>query len=346
MEFKKIHLDDMKRCYCASWMHMFGENYYFLASEDPNVACNMYWGKNFENKMNVWTEPGGCMSIIPIPGKEGEFLAVQEFYLKVSPSQAKIVWGKFDGKEWKFKDVLHLPYIHRFDIYQVDGKNYFVGATIARLKDDKQDWTRPGQIYAGLIPDDLANEELKIEEINDGMFRNHGYWHGNDNGQDCGYFGCDQGLMKLTPNGTDPKAWKKEWLLDFPVGEVAVCDIDNDGENEIMVIKEFHGSEIAIYKNIDGKYEEVYKYDNEIEFAHTLVGTTILGQPTFVAGIRRKDCEEIMVQYIDGKFVTTVIDKGVGPANLCVVNEEDRDLIISANHTAAEAAVYVFEKEA
>ena len=35
-----------------------------------------------------------------------------------------------------------------------------------------------------------------------------------------------------------------------------------------------------------------------------------------------------------------MIEKGVGPANLCVVNEKDRDIIVAANHTANEAAVY------
>ena len=49
------------------------------------------------------------------------------------------------------------------------------------------------------------------------------------------------------------------------------------------------------------------------------------------------------MQYKDGAFVMKVIDRGVGPANLCLVNEENRDLIIAANHTANEAAVYIVE---
>ena len=35
-----------------------------------------------------------------------------------------------------------------------------------------------------------------------------------------------------------------------------------------------------------------------------------------------------------------MVDKGVGPANLCVVHEDNRDIIVSANHTAAQAAIY------
>jgi len=48
-----------------------------------------------------------------------------------------------------------------------------------------------------------------------------------------------------------------------------------------------------------------------------------------------------MVQFVNGKYETTLIDKGVGPANLNVVNLKDRDLIHSSNHTQNEAAVYV-----
>ena len=40
-----------------------------------------------------------------------------------------------------------------------------------------------------------------------------------------------------------------------------------------------------------------------------------------------------------------MIEKGVGPANLCVVQEDKRDLIVAANHTANEAAVYIVTKE-
>ena len=70
MKIEKKHLDDIKRCYCASNIYMNGENHILLASEDPDIACNMYSGKDFEKKETVWTHPGGCMSIIPIPNRE------------------------------------------------------------------------------------------------------------------------------------------------------------------------------------------------------------------------------------------------------------------------------------
>ncbi|MCH4285531.1 MULTISPECIES: hypothetical protein [Bacillota] len=344
MKIEKIHLDDVKRCYCASNINMNNENHILFASEDPDVICEMFSGKNFDKKEVVWTKPGGCMSIIPIPGKEGEFLAVQEFYLKVSPSLAKIVWGKYDAeKGWIVKDVLSMPYIHRFDIYHADGVNYFIGATIATTKQDKNDWSVPGRIYTGILPED-PSQGIELSILADGLYRNHGYWHAKEDGKDVGYFGSDQGILRVTPPYEKGGEWTKEFIMEGQIGEIATIDIDNDGEDEIMTIEAFHGDTIKIYKKIDGAYKEVYKYDNKIDFAHTLVGAKLAGVNTFLAGVRREEAEIFYVQYVDGKFVTTVIEKGAGPANLCVVNEDDRDLIVAANHTKNEAAVYVVTK--
>lgn len=338
MKIEKKILDEIKRCYCASNINMKNENHIIFASEDPNVMCEMFSGKDFDKKETIWKEAGGCMSIIPIPGKEGEFLAVQEFYLKVSPSLSKIVWGKYGDHGFEVKEVLSMPYIHRFDIYNKNGVNYFIGATIATSKKNKEDWSVPGRIYVGELPDDL-NQGIEVEVLVDGLYRNHGYWRDLHN--EGGYFGSDQGIIKVTPPVRRGGQWSTELIMQGNIGEIAAIDIDGDGEQEIMTIEPFHGTEIKIYKKLDGKYTQVYQYENEIDFAHTLVGGTLRGVPTFLAGVRRKDAELFYVQYLDGKFVTKEIDKGAGPANLCLVNEEDRDLIVAANHTKNEAAVYV-----
>ena len=38
--------------------------------------------------------------------------------------------------------------------------------------------------------------------------------------------------------------------------------------------------------------------------------------------------------------LTEVIEAGVGPSNVAVINEKDRDIIISANRELGEAALY------
>lgn len=344
MKIVKKHLDDMYRCYCASNIYFDGENHILLASEDPNVACNMYSGKNFEKKENVWTIPGGCMSIIPIPGKEKEFLAVQEFYLKVTPSLAKIVWGKYTNGSWEFKDVVNMPYVHRFGIFHENGVNYLILATVATSKKEKNDWSVPGRIYVAELPED-PSQGVELEVLVDGLYRNHGFWQTKENGHDVGYFGSDQGIVKVYPPKKRGGQFEVEIVMEGRIGEIATIDIDGDGEDEIMTIEEFHGNTIQIYKKIDGKYEKVWKYDHEIDFAHALVGSTLAGKPAFVCGVRRMDCELFVVTYEDGEYKVTMVDQGVGPANLAVVHEEDRDIIVGANHTAAEAAIYFVTEE-
>ncbi|MDO4500581.1 MAG: hypothetical protein Q4B60_04830 [Erysipelotrichaceae bacterium] len=340
MIFEKTHLDDIVRCYCASHMDIDDKCYAFFASENPSAPCYSYTGENFETKEVVWEDTrGGCMSIIPFKTRKGEFLAVNEFYLKVSPSHAKLVWGKKTETGWEVKDVFNLPYLHRFDIYHIDGKDFVVCATIARDKANKEDWTRPGQIYVGEIPADLENENVVLRQVADGLYRNHGYTRGQYNGNDCGYFGCDSGLYRLTPvdGGKD---WNLEKLMDGKIGEIAIADIDGDGKEEFMTIEPFHGNAIHVYHEKDGGYERVYTYPNEIDFAHALVGTTLGGKPCFVAGIRRINCEIFVLTYENGEFVVHTVDTGVGPANLDVIHHNGKEYILGANHTLNEAAIY------
>lgn len=344
MNFKKIKLDDIKRCYCVANIPYDGINHIAFASEDPDIVCESFTLDNLDNKEVMWNKPGGCMSMIPIPGCEGQFLAVQEFYLKVAPSQAKIVWVYKKNGEWIIKDLVYLPYVHRFDIYEYNNENYLVAATIARYKKDKLDWSQPGQIYAAKLPKDL-NENFEMKLIKDHLFRNHGYCkYIDDQGKTSGYFGSDQGIYRLNVNSDNVEEWTFDHILDGHIGEIAVGDIDRDGKLEIMTIEAFHGDKIYIYKEKNNKYERVYEYDNEIDFAHALVFDHINGVETFVAGVRRKDAELFMVQYVDGEFKTTVIDKNVGPANIAVIHDKE-DIIASANHTANEASIYVFDKE-
>jgi len=46
---------------------------------------------------------------------------------------------------------------------------------------------------------------------------------------------------------------------------------------------------------------------------------------------------------VDGEFKTEIVDIDSGPSNIMVVNEADRDIIVAANHTGNEAAVYIVE---
>lgn len=339
MNIEKKTLDGLYRCYCTSHTSIANELKIFFASEEKGNPCYCYSGNNLESRETVWEDGGGTMSIVPLPNKPNEFLAVRDFYLGESPSRARIVWGKYENNKWNIQNLFHLPYIHRFDIYRVNHKNYFIGATIAEAKESKDDWRVPGKIYTALLPDDLTLP-IELNELAGGLFRNHGYTRHYEHGNVVGYFGCDNGLIKVIPPADNNSSWQTEIVIEGAISEVALVDIDNDGEDEIMTIEPFHGNSIKIYKKQAGIYQEIYRYENEITFAHALVGCKLRGKNTFLAGIRRMDAELFYVQYSNGTFLTKIIDNGVGPANLAVVNQGDKDMILSANHTANEAAIY------
>lgn len=339
MKVEHIRLDEMYRAYAAAAFEVDGEDAIFIASEEEGYPCYMYTGDRFENKETVWEKGGGCMSIIPLPNKENEFLAIMDFYLKESPSRAKLVWGQYIDGEWKIEDVLFLPYLHRFDIYHMDGKNYFVGATIADEKEYKDDWRKPGSIYVGEIPD-VPSEGFELKKIAGDLFRNHGYYRYQEGDKIEGYFASDEGVFLLDPHND----WTLTQIMEDPIGEIAVLDINGDGEKEIITIEPFHGDAIKVYEKKDGQYESVYEFPYELNFGHTLFGTQLRGIPTFVGGIRRIGNQLFTIQYLDNEYKLEILDDG-GPSNVFVGHKEEYDYIVSANHTRNEAAVYLVTEE-
>lgn len=342
MKIIKKHLDEMYRAYAASSIEINGELNLLVASEEKGYPCYSYHGKGFNHRQTVWENGGGCMSIIPIPNRKNEFLAVRDFYLKESPSNARLVWGHLVDGEWVIETVVKLPYLHRFDIWDVDGDVYFIGATIADVKEFKDDWSHSGSIYYSKLPE-VPSDGLELKVLERGLFRNHGYSRHIVSGKPQGTFTCDQGVFEVIPHKNSE--WEVIKILDGAIGEVAWCDLDGDGQDELMTIEPFHGDSIKIYKLIDGNYTSIYTYPHKIAFAHTLVGTKLAGVPSFVGGVRREEAELFYIQWVDGKCQETIIEKGVGPANLAVINLADCDLIVSSNHTANEAAVYKVIKE-
>jgi hypothetical protein len=342
MRIIKKHLDEMYRAYAASSMYVNGELNLLVASEEKGYPCYAYSGKDFNCRNTVWENGGGCMSIIPIPNRNSEFLAVRDFYLKENPSSARLVWGHLVDGQWAVETVIKLPYLHRFDVWDLDGDIYFIGATVADVKASKDDWSHPGTIYYAKLPEALI-DGLELKVLKEGLYKNHGYTRHMVDGKPRGTFGCDQGVFEVIPHKDGE--WEVRHLMEGEIGEVAWCDLDSDGQDELMTIEPFHGNSMKIYKFIDGKYTEIYTYPHKIDFAHTLTGATLCGVPSFVGGVRRIDSELFYIQWIDGKCQETIIENGVGPANVAVLNSKDCDLIVSANHTKDEAAVYIVTKE-
>lgn len=346
MKITKKVLDEMERCYAASSLVVDGELYIVLASEAIDGPCYAYTGEDFSKKEVIWEKAGGTMSLIQIPNTNGEFLAVQRFFPGFQSAEAKIVWGKRDPeKGWIVKDLIDIPYVHRFDIFEIDGANYFLAATLCGSKKDREDWSDPGKVYIGKLPDS-PEKGMELKPILENLTKNHGYCRAKYQGRAAGYVTSDEGIFVVVPPEKEDQEWSVHHIMDRPVGDVALCDLDGDGEDELITIEPFHGDQFLVNKKIDGKYETVYSYPNEIQFAHAVVGCTLRGKPSVVGGIRRKDSELFIIQCTDSaeqKYESTVLEKEIGPSNVAVINQKDRDIIIAANHTQNQAALYFVE---
>lgn len=341
MKIEKKFLTNLFRCYATSSTVINGERVILLATEGEG-ACYSYSGDEFEQN-TVWDGPGGTMSMVSIPGKNGDFLAVQNFFPTFQSENATIVWSKpNEDKTWETKTLFKLPYVHRFDILQANGKNYFLGATLCTTKKFKDDWSDPGKIYVGEIPEDL-NDPIKLTVIKEGLTKNHGYCRTIWDGKMAGLATCQEGVFVVTPPQSENSEWTIEQIMNKPVSDIAVVDIDEDGEDELVTIEEFHGGNFIINKKINGEYKEIYKYPKEMDFGHVVWGGKLRGIPTIIGGYRRVEKELFIIQCDDKKkltFKTEVIEAGVGPSNVAVINEKDRDIIISANRELGEAALY------
>jgi len=347
MKIKKIILDEMYRAYSTGHVTIDGVLHLIVASEAIDGKCYAYYGENFENKKVVWEKAGGTMSIVEIPHSNGQFLAVQEFFPGFNGKTTKVVHVKPTKDGFEVSDFVNLPYLHRFDLIEVNGVIHFIGATLCSSKTEREDWSDPGKVYVGILPKDLSKGmDLKI--IYENLTHNHGYYQSTYQGKKAGYVTTDEGVFAFIAPLDENGSWEVHHLIDRQVSDVALIDIDQDGKLEILSIEPFHGNDIYIYhENDQQKYEEVLHLDRELEFAHAICGTTILGQPAFVCGIRRLNKELFYLTYNhDTKaYDTHLIDEGCGPANIVVINQEDQDIILAANNTIHEAAVYIITKE-
>lgn len=342
MKFEKRFLTDLHRCYATSSTVVGDERYILLATEGEGACYSYKESKDFEQS-TVWDGPGGTMSMIPIPGKDGDFLSVQNFFPTFQSENATIVWTRpTEDGGWETKELFKLPYVHRFDILEANGKVYFIGATLCTTKAFKDDWSDPGKIYVGEIPEDL-NKPFELKVIKEGLTKNHGYCRTTWNGVMAGIVTAEEGVFVVTPPQSEDEEWKVEQILNRPTSDIAVVDIDEDGEVELVTIEDFHGGNFLINKKIDGEYKVVYKYPKEMDFGHVVWGGKLRGIPTIIGGYRRNEKELFIIQCEDKEkltFKTEVIEAGIGPSNVAVINDKDRDIIISANRELGQAALY------
>ena len=341
MHIERRFLAGMNRCYAATHIDVDGQTRILLATEGEG-PCLAWVGPDHEGPHTVWAGPGGTMSMVPIPGANGEFLAVQKFFRMFEWEEAKLVHVKPAGDgSYRVTDALHLPYIHRFDLLPVRDRLYFIGCTLATRKASREDWSSPGKIFVGEY---RGPGPLQVSVLKDGLTQNHGYSRLERDGRVSSLVTCRDGAYEVTPPQQPGADWGVRQFMDWPISDIAAIDIDGDGELEFATIEPFHGSHFRVYKRDAGAYRMVYQHPEVSEFYHVVTGTTLAGKPVFVGGCRRGRQQLFYVHALqDDPLVlqAEVIEEGVGPSNVHVMHEPGRDIIVSANREKAEAALYI-----
>lgn len=338
MKISRKHLCDLPFCYAVSPVTIDGRMHFILATDDEG-PCYSIDSETLDMK-TVWSSPGGTMSIVPLPGTNGEFLASQRFFPGFNAAECEIVHARFDGTVWQVRPWMKVPYLHRFDILTRGGIQYLLFCTLAETKKNTDDWTKPGKLYAAELPSDHSRPDV-LHEIAGGMTRNHGYCRLQRDGYTAAMTGCDEGVFEVLPPETRGGAWTVTKILDRRVSDVAVCDIDGDGFEELATIEPFHGTDFVVYHQSAGGYEEIYRYPGKMNFVHTVWGGLLRGEPVFIGGCRALDKEMFMLRYRGGVIHEELIDAGLGPSNVAVIRDEAQDMILTANREAHQGSVYI-----
>lgn len=328
----------MDKAYATAIMEIAGETNYLVATEGFG-QCLAFSGKDW-SVSPVWDGPGGTMSIVPIPGRRNEFIATQDFTPTFQAQESKIVHAVRGGDgKWTIRPIMTIPYLHRFDLFVLGGRLMFIGATLCQAKEFKEDWSKPGKVYVAEVPEDIAGP-LELKPILEGLTKNHGFCRGQWKGKEAYLVSGSEGVFALYLPETPAGQWETERLLSHEVSDIAVCDIDGDGCEEMAAIEPFHGSRGLIYKYVDGVLKPVHEH--EYEFGHVVWGGKILGKPSFIIGGRKgnRELNCFQAEAGSGRIKHFVIDNTSGPSNIAVINKENVDIVLAANREIGEIAVY------
>lgn len=345
MKIEKKVIGNLTKCYSIAPLHYKGRDHILVAAEKVDRCLLFDTDGNLED--TLWTEPGGVMTMVQVPGTDGQFLATQKFYSPNDSKEAKIVIVTPDEeKGWEVRTLVELPFVHRFNIVERNGIHYLIACTLKSGHEFKDDWSSPGKVYAAVLPQDLSGfdeaHQLKLEVIKDDMRKNHGYYKVEDQGLETSIISSDSGVYQFLPPEHPSESWEIRQLIKEAASDAVLVDFDEDGEKELAVISPFHGDKISIWKKTDGEYKEIYVYDGPAEFNHAIFGGMLCGRPALVIGHREGERNLLAFTYNpdQASYEAEILDRDCGPANVFKYTKNGKDILLSTNHGIDEIAMY------
>lgn len=341
---KKKVLANLEKCYSIAPLHYKGRDHILVAAEKTD-RCILFDMEGKEEE-TIWEGPGGVMTMVQVPGTDGQFLATQKFYSPNDSKEAKIVIATPKDGEWEIRTLADLPFVHRFDILESDGKNYLIACCLKSGHEYKDDWRSYGKVYVAELPEDLSRfdeeHQLKLTVIKDNMLKNHGYYRVERNGKMSSLVCCESGVYRFCPPDSQNPSWKIKNIVNVAASDATLIDLDGDGKDELLVLSPFHGDTLQIYKEKAEGYELVYEYPEKIDFLHAIWSGKIQGKSVVMVGHRKGNRDLLKFYWEDGEYHAECIDHDCGPANVYGFRYKERDYLVAANREINEIAMYEF----
>lgn len=345
MKIEKKVISNLTKCYSIAPLHYQGKDHILVAAEKVD-KCLLFDTEGNEEDV-VWEEPGGVMTMVQVPGTDGQFLATHKFYSPNDSKEAKIVKvTPIEKGNWEVKTLVDLPFVHRFDVLERNGVRYLIACALKSDHEYKDDWRFPGKVYAAVLPEDLSafdeDHQLELKVIKDGMLKNHGYYKVEDEGVQTSVISCDGGVFQFVPPAEADGEWEIRTLTTDAASDAVLVDFDEDGEKELAVIAPFHGDKVCFYKKKDGIFEMVYEFGESRDFLHSIFGGSLCGKPAFVTGHRKAERDLMAFTYNKEKetYEMEYIDRDCGSANVYHYVKDGKDMLISTNREIDEVALY------
>lgn len=348
MKVTKKVIAKLTKCYSLAPLHYRGKDHFLVAAEKVDRCLLFDPDGNLED--TVWDGPGGVMTMVQVPGTDGQFLATHRFYSPNDSKDAEIVVVTPDEEgTWQVRTLVKLPHVHRFDILERGNVRYLIACTLKSGHEYRDDWSSPGKVYGAVLPDDLSGfdgeHQLELKVLQDNMMKNHGYYRVLEGGQQTAVISAENGIFQFFPPENEEGSWGIDPLLDVAASDAVLIDLDGDGKKELAVLAPFHGDKICIYKKTGGGFDKVYEYGEPAEFTHALFGGMLCGQPAVVVGHRKGERNLLAFTWNPrrGLYEAQILDRDCGPANVLKYSYGGRDIVIAANRETDEVAMYRIE---
>ena len=291
----------------------------------------------------VWDgELGGTTGLCQLPGGNDEFLAIEGFYKGLQCEGAGIIHVRRENGGWQVRRLCDLPFAHRLCLAQVDGETHVIVGTLCRGKIDREDWSQPGKIYVGLWRGDELSLELR--ELSEDIHQHHGMYRGRRDGREVILVSGREGVFEIAVPGNAEEGWTPRRLLDEPIGDVCPYDIDGDGVDELLTVKDFHGNEMVVYKETRDGWQAVYSFP--ICYGHFVWGGKVCGEDVVITGYRRSNGGLVLLRKIPGEWRFDIIhvDQLEAPVNMEVVQENGRTMLFTTSENTHRVVKYTISE--